>query len=124
MVQPRRHRMRKQQRRDSARTWISSGANVTITTYAKRYGVDKYSACEELTAIGFALPPSAEQWSLRPPPVEHNPDPDPDTDFHGDWTVIDGRWYFVAGYTSNGVPFGIFEDEVDDWVPAEDEDRF
>lgn len=30
------------------------------------------------------------------------------------WTVIDGRRFFVAGYTSNGVPYGIFEDEMDD----------
>lgn len=30
------------------------------------------------------------------------------------WTVIDGRRFFVAGYTPNGVPYGIFEDDMDD----------
>lgn len=116
--------MRKQRRRDSAREWIRSGAKVTIKTYAKRYGVDKYSAYEDLTAIGFALPPSAEQWSQRPPPVQRNRGPVPDTYANDDWTMIDGRRYFVAGYTPNGMPYGIFEDEMDDWVPTEGEDPF
>jgi hypothetical protein len=39
--------MRKQQRRDSAREWIRSGANVTVRTYAKRYGVDSYTAYDD-----------------------------------------------------------------------------
>jgi hypothetical protein len=29
-----------------------------------------------------------------------------------DWIIMDGRSYFVAGYASNGVPFGRFEDEM------------
>jgi hypothetical protein len=28
--------------------------------------------------------------------------------------MMDGRPYFVAGYTSGGVPYGIFEDEMHD----------
>ena len=32
----------------------------------------------------------------------------------GDWVVIDGRRYFVAGYTPGGVPYGCFEDEFDE----------
>ena len=107
--------MRKQRRRESARGWIQSGAKVTIKTYAKRYRVDKYTAYEDLTAIGFALPASAERWSQRPPARPHresNPHANGD-----DWTVIDGRRYFIAGYTPNGVPYGIFEDEFNDQTP-------
>ena len=63
--------MRKQRRRESARGWIQSGAKVTIKTYAKRYRVGKYTAYEDLTAIGFALPASAERWSQRPPARPH-----------------------------------------------------
>lgn len=113
VVQPRRHRMRKQQRRDSARDWVRSGAEVTVKAYSKRYGVDRYTAYEDLSAIGCLLPPSADQWARRPDPVprekEHNPD------FDGDewWTVIDGRRFFVAGYTPGGMPYGIFEDECE-----------
>lgn len=47
--------MRKTQRRASAREWIRSGANVTIQTYTKRYGVDRYTAHDDLTALGVPL---------------------------------------------------------------------
>ena len=69
-MQPRRHRMRRQARRESSRAWIASGAAVTIKTYARRYGVDRYTAYEDLTAIGFPLPDSARRWGaghLRSP---------------------------------------------------------
>lgn len=122
MVQPRHHRMRRQQRRDSAQSWIRSGAKVTVKTYAKRYGVDTYTAYADLTAIGFTLPPSAEQWSQRPPPVQRKRESDPDT--HTDWTMIDGRRYLVIGHTPNGVPYGIFEDELDDRPPSDGDDPF
>ena len=51
--------MRRQARRESSRAWIASGATVTIKTYARRYGVDRYTAYADLTAIGFPLPDSA-----------------------------------------------------------------
>jgi hypothetical protein len=38
-MQPRRHRMRWQARRESSRAWIASGAAASIKAYA-RYGVD------------------------------------------------------------------------------------
>ena len=52
-MQPRRHRMRQRPRRDSARAWIASGATVTVKAYAKRYGVDRYTAFDDLAALGF-----------------------------------------------------------------------
>jgi hypothetical protein len=107
--------MRKQQRRDSAREWIRSGASVTVKAYARRYGVDFYTAYEDLTAVGFPLPPSAARWAQRPPPV-----PRPvarqradNTDDADDWWImLDGRRFLVVGRTSGGAPYGIFEDEV------------
>jgi len=45
--------MRQQQRRDSAGAWIVSGATITVKAYAKRYGVDRYTAYDDLTALGF-----------------------------------------------------------------------
>ncbi len=52
--------MRRQARRESSRAWIASGATVTIKAYARRYGVDRHTAYEDLTAIGFPCrtPPS------------------------------------------------------------------
>jgi hypothetical protein len=31
-----------------------------------------------------------------------------------DWIMIDGRPYFVAGYTPGGAPYGTYLDEMDD----------
>src|SRR5262245_3924351 len=99
-MQPRRHRMRQPQRRDSAREWIATGARVTVTNYAQRYGVDRFNAYDDLTALGVALPGSAQQWARRPPTTprhgvrrgDEQPDDDP-------WIVVqDGRLFFVAGY--------------------------
>jgi hypothetical protein len=53
--------MRKPARLDSARDWVRSGAQLTVGTYAKRYGVDRYTAYEELAAIGFPLPATASK---------------------------------------------------------------
>jgi hypothetical protein len=111
-MQPRRHRMCRQARRESSRAWIASGAAVTIKTYARRYGVDRYTAFEDLTAIGFPLPDSAQQWAHRPPPQPRprrsaTPRALPDDD----WIMMDGRPYFVAGYTPGGAPYGIYLDD-------------
>ena len=114
-MQPRRHRMRRQARRESSRAWIASGATVTIKTYARRYGVDRYTAYVFLTAICFPLTDSAQRCSHRPPP---QPRPrrsaTPQVLLDDDWIMIDGRPYFVAGYTSGGAPYGIYLDEMDD----------
>lgn len=104
--------MRQRQRRDSARAWIDSGAQVTVKSYAKRYGIDTYIAFDDLTALGFPLPDSAQHWAHRPsstPRSKTKREPEPHDD---PWIIVDGRRFFVAGHTLNGVPFGIFEDEV------------
>lgn len=51
----------------------------------------------------------------RPRKVEARPDD------LGDWIMIDGRRYFVAGYTPGGVPYGCFEDEFDESPQRDDE---
>jgi hypothetical protein len=119
-MQPRRHRMRRQARRESSRAWIASDAVVTIKTYARRYGVDRYTAYEDLTAIGFPLPDSAQRWAHRPLPQPRprrsaTPRALPDND----QIMMDGRPYFVAGYTPGGAPYGIYLDELDDDYPTE-----
>jgi hypothetical protein len=114
-MQPRRHRMRRRARHESSRAWITSGAVVTIKTYALRYGVDRYTAYEDLTAIGFPLPDSAQRWARWPPPQpcprrSATPPALPDND----WLMMDGRPYYVAGYTPGGAPYSIYLDEMDD----------
>jgi hypothetical protein len=105
--------MRQQQRRASAREWIRTGAAVTVKSYAKRYGVDRYTAYDDLTALGLALPDSAQQWAQRPP-ASASSTVARGADHVGDewWIMLDGRLFFVAGYTSGGAPYGMFADEM------------
>ena len=118
-MQPRHHRMRKQARRESARAWVRSGARVTVKTYAKRYGVDRYTAYEDLAAIGFPLPADAVRWAQRPPatpPRRRRTTDDLDDGRPGDqdWVQVGDRWMFIVGCTPGGAPFGCYEDEFDD----------
>src|SRR5918999_3164586 len=107
-MQPRRHRLRKEQRRCSARDWVrASPQAVTVGSYARRYGVDRYTAYEDLTAIGFRLPATAQRWSKRPPAVPRGRKAPPAAEpfpVDDSLIVLDGRMFFVAGYTSGGAP--------------------
>ena len=105
--------MRQRQRRESAQAWIRSGAMVTVQHYAKRYGVDRYTAYDDLTALGFALPDSAQQWAQRPPTTPRRTVERATLPVHDKWWImLDGRPFFVAGYTSGGAPYGTFADEM------------
>jgi hypothetical protein len=119
--------MRKQQRRDSARAWVNSGATVTLNAYAKRYGVDRYTAHDDLAALGFTLPATAQHWATRPPGTPRRSSTRPIDDFDDGWIVLDGRRFFVAGSTPGGALYGVFEDEIrpDDMCgqPARSADR-
>ena len=109
-VGPRRHRMRKAARRESARAWIRSGAAVSVKAYSKRYGVDRYTAYDDLLAIGFALRPNDSRWAVRPPSgapkrrTDLDADMNPDADM--EWIRYGDEIMFVVGYSAGGAPFG------------------
>ena len=104
--------MRKQQRRDSAGEWIRSGATITVKSYAKRYGVDRYTAYDDLAALGVTLPASAKQWAQRPPSTPRPLAARDAGPVDNSWIMLDGRPFFVAGFTPGGAPYGIYEDEM------------
>lgn len=105
--------MRKQQRRDSAREWIRSGATITVKSYAKRYGVDRYTAYDDLTALGVTLPTSTKQWAQRPPSTPRPVAVRDAGPVDNSWIMLDGRPFFVAGFTPGGAPYGIYDDEME-----------
>lgn len=98
---------------DSARAWAGSGARVTVGTYAKRYGVDRCTAYDELTAIGFPLPATAARWVRRPPPVPRRARRLTDEPAEPDWIRVGDRWMFVVGHTAGCAPFGCYSDEFE-----------
>jgi hypothetical protein len=78
----------------------------------ERFGVDRYTAYADLTALGVTLPESARRWAQRP---SSNPSQDAsggDWPVDNSWIMLDGRRFFVAGFTSGGAPYGIVEDEI------------
>ncbi|WP_424535532.1 hypothetical protein ACOZ38_36430 [Sphaerisporangium viridialbum] len=81
-------------------------------TYAKRYGVDRYTAHEDLTALGVALPASARRWAHRPVSVPRRRAERGAGDADDGWITLDGRLFFVEGHTSNGTPYGMSADEM------------
>lgn len=111
--------MRRPARLDSGRAWLASGAGVTLRGYTRRYGVDRYTAYDELTMLGVTLPAEDERWSVRPPstPTDARRDrevdhlPDPTDDLPCGWMWWGGEFMFVAGFTSGGAPFGMRVDE-------------
>jgi hypothetical protein len=84
-----------------------------VHSYAKRFGVDRYSAYADLTAIGVTLPASDQRWAQRPASNPRRTASD-DGSVEYSWIMLDGRRFFVAGFTPGGAPYGIFEDEVDE----------
>src|SRR5579859_2728608 len=115
--QPKRHRMRRSARLVSARAWISKwmsvGRQVRAGDYARRYGVDRYTAHQEMVMIEAPIAPGDQRFAVRPPPVSRTrrrpPEPSQAPPCLVEWG---GELIFAVGQTSGGVPFGL--EEVED----------
>jgi hypothetical protein len=106
--------VRKAVRRESAKAWPASGAQVTVRSYVKRYGVDRYTAREDLEGVGFVFAPGDTRWSKRPEPVPRVAKAGKDTGLDPDLEWVGDRLMFVVGYTSGGAPYGCYVDEMED----------
>jgi hypothetical protein len=105
--------MRQQARRESARAWVASGAPASVKAFARRYGVDGYTAYADLIAIGVRLAPGDNRWAVRPAPAPKRPPAEPadfpadlPADFDEGWVWIGDQPMFVVGYTPGGAPYG------------------
>ena len=99
---------------------------MSVKAFARRYGVDCYTAYANLIAIGFRLAPGDNRWVVRParapkrPPAEPADSPaDFPADFGEGWVWIGDQHMFVVGYTPGGAPYGWAADGLDaaaDWL--------
>ena len=121
---PRRKRMNRQARLESARSWLMkfSGKNV-VRSYANWFGVDLLCAVRELSLCGVSVDPAyvaqlkttfASCKSPRPKqPVEEPPS----VGYGVDW---DENFAYIAGRTEAGFPYGISWEELEADTTAEE----
>ena len=115
----RRKRLNRKQRIPIAREWIKSynGKNIVIG-YAKWFGVDLPCAIIELRIVGQNISEEYEskvrksmedRFLQRKKAEEKKEQIEIDNKYIDDWG---SEFEFIAGYTSNGIPFGIRKDEL------------
>jgi hypothetical protein len=118
---PRCLRMNRGARLSSARRWLATQKNRTpvqiAKSYRKRYGVDWPCAIRELALLGVSIDPGWVEELNRSLDGHRQARArrkaarilDPNS-FGGD---SDSSFAYIAGYTENGIPFGVTWDEID-----------
>lgn len=108
---------RSEQRIRKARQWILTYEGTKIVrAYRKRFHVDTICALRELGEIGYPFPPgyvenlkkaeAARLEQLRLKREEKAQTEQRGYDFQND------TFYFIAGYTSGGAPYGVTWEEM------------
>ena len=85
--------------------------------YAKWFGVDWLCALNELKLLGIVFTPSAEQQiltSYNQRIAQKRIKKSVPTDFEMPLIECNENYAYIAGYTSNGVPFGVTWSEWDE----------
>jgi hypothetical protein len=100
---------------------MSAGRQVRAGDYAARYGVDRYTAHQEMVMLEIPIAPGDRRFAVRPPPVprvrRRAPEPSPELPDVVEWG---GQLIFVVGHTSGGAPYGPTIEEIEDlFDPAE-----
>lgn len=115
---PRRKRMQRPDRLQSAKHWIStySGGNI-VKGYKNWFGVDLVCAIKELRMLGVKLD---EQYVLQALQCHENAIADRQKKKAAkkqalDYSLFDSdeHYYFIAGYTSGGFAYGITWEEAE-----------
>jgi hypothetical protein len=107
---------KKESRIARARVWLPSyEGDKVVSAYRKKFCVDVTCAVRELREIGHEFKPgyvenllqaeAARIESLRREKKEQL-----QVDEYNDWQ--DDRFYYIAGYTSGGAPYGVTWEEM------------
>ncbi|WP_160725311.1 hypothetical protein [Bacillus sp. USDA818B3_A] len=116
---PRRKRYNQKERLQNAKKWIEQydGKNLA-KGYSKWYGVDLICAIAELEMLGFKIRQSYKDQVKKTIEARQKQKEKRKQEkelFNDEW---DNMFYYVAGYTENGFPFGLTKEEME-----EDEDK-
>ena len=114
---PRRKRINREARLAKAFKWLNEyeGKNI-IKGYAKWFGVDKLCAMKELKAIGVEFPEKKEEQiraEIKAKEINRKKIKERKNDSILELTDSDDYFAYIAGYTSNGFPYGITYEEIE-----------
>jgi hypothetical protein len=121
---PRRKRMKRPQRLESAKSWLKTyEGNKVVKDYRKRYGVDFECAFTELEMLGVPIAPdyqervlesvAAQAAAARRKKAERRAEQERQLGMESD-----DHFAFIVGYTSGGAPYGLTWAE---WEALEEE---
>ena len=127
---PRLKGVKRTDRRQSAKHWLQefNGENV-IRAYQKRYGVDWLCAVKELNMLGVELDSiyvkklqetveSQIKWNQRRKLEKQKED----EQLCNRYSYSDENFFFIAGYTSGGMLYGVTWEEAEKEGLLEDEE--
>jgi hypothetical protein len=118
---PRRKRMDRRSRLQSATEWIKKyeGKNI-IASYAKWFGVDKICAMTELEMLGLTYSDKRKtQIKMAEENRKHQMNVlkekrNKKNNSNNEEIESDEFFAYIAGYTDSGVPFGITQGEIEE----------
>jgi hypothetical protein len=111
---------RREIRLRKARQWIltyDGSQRHIVRNYRKRFKVDPSCAHADLEAIGALAPERLahmrETEAIRLQKLREKREAKKERDVHEMFPNSDDRFFFIAGYTSGGVPYGTTWEEMD-----------
>ncbi len=114
--------MKREERLRTARSWLAGYKGTRIVrSYRKRYGVDWLCAVKELQLLGVEIDPEyiaqlettvAEQAKKTREKRRRRQEAAEEREWWNRYPFSEGEFYFVAGYTSGGAPYGITWEEA------------
>jgi hypothetical protein len=116
--------LKREPRLRKARPWLAAydgGERRIVRNYRKKFKVDIPTALRDLQEIGHVFEPEyleavlrSEEQRLRQKAQKKQDQATWDVDWRDD------RFYYIAGYTSGGAPYGVTWEEMG-MIPYEDE---
>jgi len=122
---PRRKRLKRAQRLESAKAWLATYAGQKIARdYRRRYGVDWQTAFTELEMLGIPIDPDYKTRVLHSIAGElaarRRKKAERETQLRAELGFDQNEYFaYIVGYTSGGAPYGLTWDE---WAAIEAEE--
>jgi hypothetical protein len=111
---PKRKRYNRQDRIQNAKKWIEqyNGKNI-VKGYSNYFGVNLHCAITELEMIGIKVKSSYKEQVIQSLTAKQNDKESLKSKNEWEQDEEDESLYYIAGYTSNGVPYGLSMEEIE-----------